>query len=135
MALSLHRAGALPALLLAFSLLLSPTACDSGAAPNDCPETCLCTANGCPENVCGFRLELGENCQDVDPRVELYVAGCLEEQDLTVGEQKVACGTLLSETSGRLVARGERIQWGPVSYECPAGGGLLIPVTLSCESP
>ncbi len=116
------------AVLFSFVALLS---C-SDPPPSGCPEICLCTTDGCPDQVCGFEFSLGQNCAELEPRVELFVAGCLETRDLTTAAPLVACGTLAVGETGKLTARGHDFQWGPVEQSCPSPGGLF-PVTLDCE--
>ncbi len=118
--------------LLSAALLFA--SCDSPESLGACPERCVCTLEGCPADACGFLVTLDESCADMEPRVEIFVAGCLEEQELRVAEPTLVCAYVLAGSSGAIVARGERVQWGPVDYECPEGGGLLLPVSLSCPT-
>lgn len=125
-------------LLLLLALAALSSACDDGGRPaSSCPTTCPCTEDGCAPGWCGARITLEPGCAETSPSVEIYAAGCLEPDNLTLAGDgtpavRVACGAIAENETGDVVVRSEAIQWGPFEVDCPDGGGLLYPVSLSC---
>lgn len=128
------------AFVLFLLALLAPSAFGCGderVAASRCPTVCPCTEDGCAPGWCGVHLALEASCAEAAPIAEVYVAGCLETEDVTLPEDggeatRVPCGAIAEGTAESVVVRGDSIQWGPLNVDCPDGGGLLYPVRLSC---
>lgn len=120
--------------VLLLAAALAPSSCESDEQGPTCASECPCTETGCPAGICGVRVELNADCATVAPRAELVFGDCLEEADLQPGVPAVACGFVVETQSSSLVIRADAFQWGPFDLECPEGGGVLLPVTVSCTS-